>query len=165
MNYMRFEKLLGEHVSVLKEAIGNDFENKLFGKNVYYIKDDLIIKDFFGVPYNHINITTNEKGIVESITLHFQGMIHREFYDAFNKVYGEPDHIQVIENRQFVSESFIKDDNGKVTEHLRKNTFDVREGTFEEKPLWIIWEREHFQIKAFLRHKNNRSEMTFKKTN
>ncbi|MFC4634632.1 hypothetical protein ACFO3O_11975, partial [Dokdonia ponticola] len=56
----------------------------------------------------------------------------------------------------------IRGENGKVIQHLAKNTFDLREGTFEEKPLWIVWEKEGYEIKAHLRHKNNRSEITFK---
>lgn len=101
-----------------------------FGKNVFYIKDESISKAFFGMFYNHISLETNENDIVQSITIHFQGMIDRSFYDAFNIAYGEPQHIQIIENRQLESETYIRNEEGRVTQHLRKNTFDLKSHNF-----------------------------------
>ena len=160
MHFNEFENLLGKHISVTEKAIGNDFDNKLFGDEFYYIEDEFIKKDFYGMSYNCVSITTNEKDIVQSISVHFRKVIPREFYDSFIKKYGEPNNIQIIENRQVISEGMNKDPNFKA--YLKKSTFDLREGTFEEKPLYIIWKKEQFQIKAFLRHKQNISEITFR---
>ncbi|WP_299212894.1 hypothetical protein [uncultured Dokdonia sp.] len=163
MKEMEFEKLLGKSISFVENTIDRDFENKIFGNKVFYIKDNSISKFYFGMIYNHISLETNENDLVHSVTINFQGMLDRDFYDNFNVAYGKPQHIQIIENRQLENETFIRDENGNITQHLKKSTFDLREGTFEEQPLWIIWRKEGFEIKAFLRHKNNRSEITFKK--
>ncbi len=161
MQYIDFEKLLGQDISIVEDSIGGEFGNTLFHKSFYYITDESIKKSFYGMSYNMMTILTNEKDIVESISIHFSSVINRQFYDEFLGAYGKPDNIQVIENRQLESESVKKDDDGKIIETLRKSTFDLREGTFEEKPLYIIWKKENYEIKAFLRHKQNISEITF----
>ena len=161
MNYIEFEKLLGQHISVTEETIGSDFENTLFGENSYFIKDEYIIKDFYRMPYNFISVVKTENDTLHSITIHFRKIISRQFFDSFIEKYGEPDNIQIIENRQLESETIIKDDNGKVKQRLTKNTFDLREGTFEERPLFIWWKKENYHIRAFLRRKQNISEIRF----
>ncbi|MFC4636668.1 hypothetical protein ACFO3O_22375, partial [Dokdonia ponticola] len=152
MDYIEFENLLDKDLSITKDFTGSDFRDSSFKGGIiegkFYSSKDHTIKDFFGMPYNHITVLTTETDIVQSITIHFIGMIDRTFYDAFNGTYGEPNHIQIIENRQLESETFIRGENGKVIQHLAKNTFDLREGTFEEKPLWIVWEKEGYEIKA-----------------
>ena len=161
VDYIEFEKVLGKHISIAEEVIGTDFENKLFGKSYYYLADELIKKNFCGMRYNMLTIITNEKDTVQSITVHFQKVIDRQFYDVFVEKYGKPDNIQIIENRQVESEDVIKDDNGKIVESLRKSTLSLREGRFEEKPLYIIWKKEIFEVKVFLKHEQNISEVTF----
>lgn len=156
---IEFEELLGKHISNVEKTIGSDFEKNNFEKIKisFYSNSQYFNIDFYGIFCNHLTIQTNEKDIVQSISIHFREVITREFYDSFIQQYGEPNNIQVIENRRTVSESFGEG----FYQHLRKSTFDLREGTFDENPLYIIWEKEHFQIKAFLRHKMNISEITF----
>ena len=74
------------------------------------------------MPNHHITILVDEKDAVKSITVHFRKVIDHEFYYLFIKDYGEPNHIQIIENRQILSESFTKDDNGEIINHLKKST-------------------------------------------
>ncbi|NMH89824.1 hypothetical protein [Flavivirga algicola] len=161
MGYIEFEKVLGKHISIAEEIIGTDFENKLFEKSYYYIANESIKKGFCGMSYNMLTIMTNEKDTVQSITVHFQKVIDRQFYDSIVEKYGKPDNIQIIENRQLESESVTEDDEGQVIQTLRKSTFSLKEGSFEERPLYIIWKKESFEVKAFLRHEQNISEITF----
>lgn len=163
MKDMNFEELLGKPFSVVEVVIGTDFRNNenLKLKTNFYSSINYVENDYYGMPNHHITILVDEKDAVKSITVHFRKVIDHEFYYLFIKDYGEPNHIQIIENRQILSESFTKDDNGEIINHLKKSTFDLREGAFEEKPLYIIWEKENFQIKAFIRHKQNISEVTF----
>jgi hypothetical protein len=63
MNGYEFEKLLGQHISVTEKAIESDFENTLFGENSYFIKNEDIIKDFYGMPYNFISVVKTENDI------------------------------------------------------------------------------------------------------
>jgi len=160
MDNTEFENLLGEHISVAEEFLGDDFENTLLSKGFYYIPDEFIKKDFYGMQYNCITLQTNEEDIVQSVTIHLRKVINRQFFDSFIKRYGEPNYILVIENRQIISESVdYGDDDFK--QNLRKSTFELREGSFEEDPLYIIWKKGHYSVKAFLRHNQNISEVTF----
>ncbi|WP_418639611.1 hypothetical protein [Winogradskyella sp.] len=161
MNYIDFENLLGKHILTVEEKIGKNFENTLSDKNFYYIQNELIKKELYAMPYNCLTILTNENDTVQSISVHFREVINRQFYDSFNKDYGKPNSILVIENRKTISKTITKDKNGNIIQSLRKGEFDLREGNFEEKPLYIIWKKEDYQIKAFLRHKQNMSELTF----
>lgn len=164
MDKIKFEDLLGKNISKAKEFTGRDFKSNAFKKKDFEVKfyssRDYFKKDFFGMYYNQIIIHTDNYEVIKSITIYFDKLIDREFYNSFNKEYGMPKHIQIVENRRMESETLVKDDNGKVIEHLRKNTFDLREGTFEEKPLYIIWEKENYEIKALLRQENM-SQITF----
>uniref|UniRef100_UPI0040493FCE hypothetical protein n=1 Tax=Gelidibacter sp. TaxID=2018083 RepID=UPI0040493FCE len=157
MESIEFENLLGEHLSVVEEKIGFDFQKN--HDNKFYINREFLDNYFYEMPYNFITISTNENDIVQSVTIHFNEIISRPSYNLLIKSYGKPSNIQVIENRQIISESNYEEDNFK--QHLTKRTFDLREGTFEENPLYIIWKKETYQIKAFLRQNQNMSEITF----
>jgi len=123
MAHIKFEDILGKDISVFEKIIGGDFENKLYGNSSYYLKNHLNAKEFFGMSYTMISVNLDDENIIQSITLHFQELINREFYDAFNTVYDEPQHIQIMENRELESETYIRDNNGNITQHLKKNTF------------------------------------------
>ncbi|WP_139062586.1 hypothetical protein [Aquimarina megaterium] len=162
MDHIEFEKLLGKHVSIFEETIGNDFENKLFRKHSFYsIKDEFVKKYFFGLNYNTIAIQTDENEIIESISIHFRKVIDRQFFDLFVEKYGEPDHTYIISNIKVVSETTPHESNDPFHQNLTKREGDLIEGTFDEKPLFMIWEKDNFYIQAFLRHKQNISEITF----
>ncbi len=160
MDYIKFEALLGKHISTVEDSIGSDFENTLFQKDFYYITDELVKKDFFGMKYNMLYIKTNDKDAVEAISILFQKVITRQFYDTFVKEYGEPIHTQVITKRKEVIEKQEKTDSDFAS-NAKKYEIELREGTFEENPLYIIWKKEGYEIKAFLRHEQNISEVTF----
>ncbi|WP_299883746.1 hypothetical protein [uncultured Lacinutrix sp.] len=158
MEFEKFEHILGKAISVVKKAIGKEFVNELFGSDFYYTYD-FVSRDLYGTKYNSLTILTDEKDAIQSVTIHFQNIINRKFYESFVKEYGEPNIIQVIDKREIISESKLEDNN--FSQHLTKSNITLREGSFEENPLFIIWRKETFQIKAFLRHKQNISEITF----
>ncbi|MBO3100316.1 hypothetical protein [Gelidibacter pelagius] len=156
---IEFEFLLGKPVSKFSETIGNDFENKLFKNNFYYIPDDTSKKNFCEMDYNCLSILTDEIDNVQSITIHFREIISIHSYNLLIKKYGKPNNILIAENKQVISESISEDVDFR--QHLTKSNFDLKEGTFEENPLYIIWLKENYQIKAFLRYKQKTSEITF----
>lgn len=160
MDYIEFENILGKPISDFREVIGNDFENKHFsGIDFFHISDGCLKKDYYGMPYSSVSVLVDENDRLRSITIHFRGVISRKSYDLFVENYGLPNNILIVENRQIISEGTYTSDN--FTQHLVERSFELREGEFEENPLYIIWKKGHFQIKAFLRHKQNISEITF----
>jgi len=158
MDYKKFENLLGKHISISKFFTGSDFKTNNYGKK-FYINSEQIDDSFLGVPYNFITIIPDENDTIQSITIHFPKLINRQFYDSFIEKYGEPNNIQVIENRKVMSKGTYGDSDFK--QHLTKSTFDLREGSFEENPLFIIWKKDSFQINFFFRYEQNKSELTF----
>jgi len=158
MDFKEFETLLGKPISFSEETMGNDFKNDIFRKDFYYISNEFVKKNFYNMSYNCFSIQIDSKNNLKSITIYFNEMINNEFYKSFIKVYGNPNSIQVIENRNYEGEWVDVEDGHKV----RRATFKLREGSFEEKPLFILWNKKEYQIKAFLRHKSNISELTFR---
>jgi hypothetical protein len=171
MTCINFEDLLGKHISYTEKITGYDFEetnvNLKYSENKHYsikskIDDSLFeVKYLCGIPYKFLFIQTDKTDIVQSITIYFQRLINRAFYDAFNEVYGIPSSMLVIEKRTVISENNGEDETFSFQQHLRKSELELREGTFEENPLHIVWEKKKYMIKALLRHNQNISEITF----
>ena len=166
MDFITLENLLDKHISVAETNLGIDFKVNMYKKDDFegrfYSNKDSVNIDFYGMHYNQMTINTDSRDMTESITIHFREVINNKFYSLFTEKYGNPDSILVIKDRQTVSETISKDNNGKINQHLRKSKIDLEEGTFEEKPLYIIWKKKSYEIKAFLRHEMGISEVTFK---
>jgi len=156
-----FEKLLGKKISNLEEVIGKDFENKYFEKNYYYIKDETVSKSLNGISFNSISVQSDEKEIVESITIHFLEIINQEFYDQLIQLYDLPNEIKIIEKKEEISNKVIKDET--FSQEVKKSNIELRDGSFEENPLYVSWKKENFNVKLFFRHKQGISEITFTK--
>lgn len=171
MNYIHFEDLLGKHISVAEKITGHDFEETSvnldnFETKHYSIKSNLDdslfeIRNLCGMPYKFLFIQTDKNDTVQSITIYFHRLINRAFYDAFNEVYAKPSSILVIEKRTVLSENNGEDQTYGFKQYLRKSELELREGTFDENPLYIIWEKEKFMIRALLMHNQETSEITF----
>lgn len=155
---INFELLIGKPLLDAEQIIGCGFKSDPIG-NKFYINKEFFNKSLYGISYNFVTIQTNKTDNIESVTVHLSEIMNSQFYNSFIQKYGEPISVLVVENRKKVSETKLKDD--EITQHLKKNTFDLREGNFEEKPLYIIWKKENYQIKAFLRHKQGITEITF----
>ncbi|VXB26759.1 conserved hypothetical protein [Flavobacterium sp. 9AF] len=76
------------------------------------------------------------------------------------EIYGNPNQIKVIEKREEISRHISTDETFR--QEMTQNIIELREGSFEENPLYIIWEKEDFTITIFSRYKNGISEITFK---
>lgn len=161
LNDMEFEHLLGKSVAYFEEAIGSDFENKTFRENFYYIDNELIHKYLYNTRYHAITIEKNEEETVRSISIHFRQVINRAFYDSFVEKYGKPDQVYIEGKRTLISKSLTKDEHGKIIGSASKGESDLTQGTFDEQPLFMIWEKEGYYIQAFLRHKQNICEIEF----
>jgi len=165
---MKLENVLCKHISVAEKLTGYTFEEGNFNfKNskIKYFSIKLNPNDnsdklnfFYGMPYRLLFIQTDENKMIKSIGVFFNKHIDRKFYEAFNKAYGEPTNILIIDERVVISESVLDNGFGQAS----KAELKLREGTFEEDPLYIIWEKESYQIKALLRQQNM-SEITFSK--
>lgn len=165
MHYTNFEYMLGKDIFDVEDILKINLKKNSFKKNdsevVFHSNKGFINEPYLNTFYNHLSIITNEDNKVQSITIHFRTIIDNSFYNLFNNKYGVPDSILIVENKKLESKITIKDKKGNINETLSKNTFDLKEGSFQEKPIYIIWKKKKFQIKAFLRYEQNISQITF----
>lgn len=171
MTCINFEDLLGKHISFTEKVTGFDFEETDVkfhnSENRHYsikskLDDSLFeVRNLYGIPYKFLFIQTDKNDKVQSITIYAHKLINRKIYEDFNQIYGKPISILVVEKRTVLSENSGEDEMYGFKQYLRKSELELREGTFEENPLYIIWKNEQYMIKALLKDNQNISEITF----
>ncbi len=162
VNTIKFEELLGKHLSYVEKTVGSNFRKNDFEKvKISLYSSQNFNMDFHGIFSYFISVETDKNDIVKAITIHFGEVINRQFYDSFIENYGEPNHIYVMSNIKVISETSPHETDDPFHRNLTKREGDLIEGTFEDKPLFMIWEKDGFYIQAFLRHKQNISEIMF----
>ncbi len=161
MDFKEYESLIGKDISYANLILieeGFKYHKPL--KNPFYTSDNY--KWLCGIPYNMISIITDDKNIVTSITIHLHKLIDSKFYDLFIMDYGDPNTIQVIDGYDFIGKWTEEESEEGFGSKSRKITFKMKEGTFEENPLFMIWNKENYQIKVLLKDEQNISEITFR---
>nr|WP_321237229.1 hypothetical protein [uncultured Psychroserpens sp.] len=162
---MKYENLLGEQLFAAESIFNCTFRNlKLEFKNfegIMYGCKDYNQQNYLGTSIRYVSIKTNQNQKIQSVSIKFYEAFNRHFFDLFVEKYGEPDSILIPDNIKIINDKNENDSTSSMFQKVRATEFDLREGTFEEKPLYIIWEKESYQIKAFLRHRQNMSEITF----
>ena len=161
MSFERFENLIGKDISYANQILlvegfqhKNLLEVNLYTSNSY--------KEFYRMSYNMVSIMTDENKIIKDITIHFHHIIDSSFYNSFTVDYGNPDAILVIDKDD--SEGKFKEINPKkeFDHKLKKVTLKVVEGKFEDGPLFMIWKKDHYDIKILKKREQNISEITFR---
>lgn len=158
---MIFEALLGKSFAFAASCIGEEFVNEPFQKGSYFLEKDSSYKPFYDSKYNCLSIHKNDRGIVNSITVHLLEVLNFKSFNLMVTQYGAPDHIWVATKTTLISET-IDDSNPEFKQRLTKSEHDLREGTFEEKPLVIIWNKKDFEIKVLFRYEQNQSKITYR---
>jgi len=159
MNLLNFQNLLNKHKSTAESLLSNDFDNKIFGKKFYYTKSNEN-KYFKGIPYNIISLRIDEKDFVQSLTLHSNKLLTSNMYKSLIEEYGRPDSIQIIDTTKIKEIKSSVSSNFK--QELKKVEFKTRDGSFEDKPIFILWNKQNYQLKLFFRYELNKCEITFR---
>ncbi len=160
MDLIKPENLIGKKLKEVNLLLDANFNNYMLNKNLYFNSYGSE-KSFYSMFYNTLSIITNDDKEVISVTIHFNGIINDFFYNSFILDYNNPTTIQVIDSRKILSEETLNHKNN-IQQHLKQREISLREGTFEEKPLFMLWNNKKFQIKVFIRHEQNISELTFR---
>ncbi len=139
--------ILGKHISEISVTYSNS------GGDMYTI---IMSNEYLGKQYNNIYVSTDKKEIVQNFSIYIDEIIDRQFYDLMIKEYGEPEVI--YKAGEIISQEKTKtyDDGLK----MQSTTSTLKECTFEESPLFIIWNKEEYDIEVGLGNEND----TFKKT-
>lgn len=158
MDFREFQRLIGGNISEAYKAVDDSFKTDDNTHDIYFMASESY-KFFYNTPAHYILIS-NDNNIVDSVTFYFHGIIDETFYNTFVNDFGAPSTIQVIENVETLSAG--ERTNDSFSQYLKKSFVETREGTFEEKPLYMIWNKKDYQIKILLKHKQNISEITFR---
>lgn len=157
MTQERFEDYLGKRIEDIK------FEKSNY--RVHY--DDNKYSYFFVIPtpfYNNAIYASflkfNEKKIITSVKINLISLVDKSTYAELVKLYGEPNHILVPDRLLYDSNMNYNSSLGQTT---RKKVIKTREGTFEEKPIFIIWKKRNFEIQVLMKYSKNVSEISFTK--
>lgn len=158
---MIFEALLGKSFAFAASCIGEEFINEPFQNGTCFLEKDSSYKSFYDSKYNCLSIHKDDREVVNSITVHLLEVLNFKSFNLMVTQYGAPDHIWVATKTTLISET-IDDSNPEFKQRLTKSEQDLREGTFEEKPLVIIWNKKDFEIKVLFRHEQNQSKITYR---
>lgn len=159
MNDYNFEDLIGKSLKEVNKIFDCDFKNNLIDERFYYssLKDESF---YYGFYYNFISLNLNEEQKVESITIHFKKIIDLNFYNLFINHYEEPSNIIVVKDKKIIDE-INEENNNTFNQKIRQSILITEEGSFEDKPLYILWEKKNFKIKILMRYEQNICDITF----
>ena len=158
---MKFETLLRNSIAYAASSIGEEFINEPFQNGTYFLEKDSSYKSFYDSKYNCLSIYKGDREVVHSITVHLLEVLNFKTFNSLVAQYGAPDHIWVATKTTLISET-SDDSNPEFKQRLTKSEHDLREGTFEEKPLVIIWNKKDFEIKVLFRYEQNQSKITYR---
>ncbi|WP_281988418.1 hypothetical protein [Aquimarina aggregata] len=146
--------LIGEHISELDIALVEEIDSTA-NKKSFRVKENIY---FLGKQFDHVSIQTSLNDTIESIYIGCRGTIEEKgFLNAMILEYGEPKmyNIDVIKEVK----QHLPDKNG-----ISATTFkaSMKECTFIEQPLFIIWHNEKYIIKLDISVKS-RTSIVFEK--
>lgn len=142
---VKFENLIGEKLSKINLIMDTNFKNDLSSNKNLYFASFNSYKEYYGMSYNMISTTVDKNNTITSLTIHFKSVINRNFFDLFNTDYNIPDKIYITGDKTITS------DDKYGNHHLVQGELEIREGTFDEKPLLIFWNKKKYQIKVLNR--------------
>ncbi|PKV49091.1 hypothetical protein ATE84_1107 [Aquimarina sp. MAR_2010_214] len=135
------EKLLYKHIDQIQNALPIH-EGNHPSINSYVIKGDY---EYLGEQYKDIYISTDKNKIIQNFSFGIIGRMNRQFYDKMITEYGEPDEITKKDNITTGKPSISRG----ITS--MESTYTLKECTFEEEPLYIIWNKEGYTVKVLLK--------------
>lgn len=146
---------------------------ELLGKNIDHISHDVIILDqrensneryyllkdieysFLSESSNIVVLTTNLKGVIESISTDFLKVIDLFFYNELVEEYGPPDYILRIKN-------VVKKENEIHEGGIESisTSGKLEECSFEDNPMFIQWHKPNLKIVLTIHRELNKTELS-----
>lgn len=116
---------------------------------------------FCKLNYSRLHIVLDDKEFIKELSTGFRGIVGRTFFDELISCYGNPNNILAFD--KLITDS--------KSEHIEADTFSfnaskrvytMKEVSFNEKPIFILWKRAHFDIKLMFHYKENATQLTFR---
>ena len=99
------------------------------------------------------------------LLLNFMIMNSSGFENILGKsVSDAPSSLQIAESRKTISSRETpRGSKGEGSRTVKKSILKTRDGSFEEKPLYILWNRKDFQIEILIKHDQGLSKIFFRR--
>ena len=91
-------------------------------------------------------------------------LLSQETFDKMISFYGEPNRVLALDKLIKASKSEVKESNDLgFHQDLTKKQYSTKSVTFREKPTWIIWEKENFELSIQQFYDYNETRIILKK--
>ncbi len=148
------EVYIGRTIAEVSKLSELNLVNQQEDKRTYMINDASI----FGANSRTKLITTDLEGIVTEIAYGFDFKIKKDFYELIVATYGQPSKMfkhgptnKITHNRVIT--------HGYIGVEKRSTSIDC---SFEEDPIFIIWQLSNFSISIALPPNQNTSMITYR---
>lgn len=163
---LQLEKFIGKPIKEFarfgeleKPFQNHDFFDELKNRQSVILKSEEAIG---GMSYNKLEVVLDDNEKIKELYTAFPEIIGRFFYDNMITHYGLPNTI--LGHDKILNES--KRDNIYISgfyQNLSKRSYSLKEVSFGEKPIIIIWKRQNFDIKMMFYYKENATQLAFRK--
>lgn len=151
----RYELFLGQKISALEIKLGTSDYNKTDERYSYFFFDDQL--PYYNNYANAMFVRVDDKERIKSIDIKLTELINDVFYNELIKQYGNPNSILVVNKISTLGISVDETMNSIV----KRSFAETREGSFEEQPLHIIWNKDSFKTEVLMKYEQSLSEITF----
>ncbi len=146
-----FEDLLGKSISKAETYCNGDMTSE---GNMHWIWNSKL--GFLEKPYNHITMTTNENNTIISITLYIPEIIDKTYFERICERYGNVNRILVIDKLISEEKSVFRN------QRLEDGKYLLKDGSFDDKPFYLYWNKKDFQIRVCLDYNNGLTTILFR---
>lgn len=145
--------LIGEHINELDNVVVEEIDSTRNMK-IFRVKENI---EFLGKQFDYVSIRTSLNDTIESIYIGFKGTIEEKgFLSAMISKYGEP---KMYKNDVIKEYNENLPNNDGISTTVFKAS--MKECTFKEDPLFIIWHEEKYTIILNI-SVDTRTSLTFK---
>ncbi|MCK8521483.1 hypothetical protein M0D21_07885 [Aquimarina sp. D1M17] len=137
MNALQLEDYLYQSIDNFPYEL-EQRESYSFYSNSYSVEGDFVFMDRM---HHLILIETDKNNVIQKFSFILNGVFDRSLYDKLILKYGEPDQMTKKDQETFNNPVSSKGITAISSSYTLKNC------TFEEKPLYVIWNKNSFTVK------------------
>lgn len=151
---LKIETFLGEPLESLASFVIN-FDNPSIFKT-FKLRSE---HDFCGLKYKQISVSITVDNMIKTISVTFPFIINSSEFDTITSCHGSPDNSFV--NDKLLTENNSENNADGFGQELVKRTYSTKEVGLEGKPVFMLWNKKHFNIKIMFYHEHNGMQLIF----
>lgn len=154
----KLEKFIGKHIDEV-----SDFRCVCSEDDNYYSFNIESDSKFYGLVYYNLQVTINRDKIVETVSVVFNEILDRIFYNEIIKDYGYTNSILGFDKLINESKNEYFGESG-FHQNLSKREYSMKEVSFDDKPHMVFWRKSFYEIQMTFYYKENGTQLIFRKT-